>query len=172
MEEEKDRLVIKKNMKKNIKYFLVSMIFVIIGLGYVFVDINDIGMVLIGIVAIIFFGFSALFFIKKSLENKDMVVVDKYGITDNSSAISLGFIAWEDIEDIYFDSALGNGFILIKLKDEEKYLQKVSTYKQKLLQSSKEMGYEIVSISLNLTNVDPKVFLQKILEFKNNLSDE
>lgn len=171
-----DKLVIKQNANGNTLYIVGALIFVLIGLWILLMEdeifissILNFIIRLAALVGVIFFGYCMLFYIKRNQENKDLIIVDKNGITDNSTAISVGFIPWEDIDNIYINSMLNNKFILVKLKNEEKYLNKVSFAKQKLMLVNKKMGYEIISITLNSTGIQPEKFLQEILEYRKSL---
>ena len=52
-------------------------------------------------IGIIFFGYGSIYFLKRMKTKKEMLIVNSKGITDNTSAISLGFIPWENIENVY-----------------------------------------------------------------------
>ncbi len=172
----KDKLIIKQNPNGNTTYIVGTLIFVLIGLwillmGYEIFSSSILNFIikLAALADVMFFGYCMLFYIKRNQENKDLVIVDKNGITDNSSVISVGFIPWEDINEIYINSILSNKFILVKLKNEDKYLNKSSFFKQKAMLENRKMGYEIIDITLNSTGVQPEKFLQEILEYRESI---
>lgn len=53
-----------------------------------------------GIVGIVFFGFAFVFILKKLRNNAPAIIIDQHGITDYSSAVSVGLIEWDDITGI------------------------------------------------------------------------
>lgn len=172
----KEKLNIKQDEVSSYIPIILTVIMVIAGLWLLFMeeDIFNSNLLnfiikIVAILAVIFFGYGMIFFINRKLENKDIVVVDKNGITDNSTAISLGFIPWKDIDNIYMNSMMSNKFILIKLKNEEEYLNKTSTIKRRLMLKNKNMGYEMICINLNFTGIQPESFLQEILEYRKSL---
>lgn len=172
----KEKLIIKTNANGNTLYIIGAGIFVLLGLWILFSgdeiftsSILNFIIKIAALVGVIFFGYCTLFYIKRNQENTNLVVVDKNGITDNSTVMSVGFIPWEDIESIYINSMLNNKFILVKVKDEGKYINKMSLWKQKLMLANKKMGYEIIAITLNSTGVQPEKFLQEILKYRETL---
>lgn len=175
---EEKEFIIYQNKKGNIVYSILSFILVIIALLSLFVhfDINIILEVIMKIVlffGVFFFGYAGIFFIKRMKKNKEMLIINNKGITDKTSAISLGFIPWEEIEDAYIGSSVGNEFIELKIRNEEKYLKNLPFLKKLLINANKKMGYEIVCITLNTTNYSVREVLIKINEYrKNNIQEK
>ncbi len=169
---ENSEFVIYQNKKGNIIYSLVSFLFAIISAFGIFIFFQDMDLVIqiilkmILFIGILFFGYGGFYFLKRMKTNKEMLIINKEGITDNTSAISLGFIPWEEIEDIYVDGVLGNNFIELKIKNEEKYLKNISFIKKMLINSNKKMGHQIVCITLNTTNYSINEVLEKIKEYR------
>lgn len=172
-----DKLVIKPNNNGNNLYIIATGAFVLIGLWILFggdemftSNLLNFIMKIIALVDIVFFGYTMLFLIKRSQQNIDLVIVDNNGITDNSTTVSVGLIPWGDINEIYINSILNNKYILVKVEDERKYLNKMPFWKQQFMLASKKMGYEIIAINLNSTGVQPEKFLQEILKYRENLT--
>ena len=169
---EKDEFVIYQNTKGNILYSIGSFLFTIIGILGLFIFFQDMELVMqiilkaILFIGIIFFGYGSIYFLKRMKTKKEMLIVNSKGITDNTSAISLGFIPWEDIEDVYVDGVLGNNFNELKIKNEEKYLNNISFIKKLLINSNKKMGHQIVCITLNTTNYSINEVMEKIKEYR------
>jgi len=78
----------------------------------------------IGAIGLLFFGGGSLFLFQKYKDHKPGLVIHETGIFDNSSFISLGFIAWEDMDTVTELTVRGQHFIRIKMKDAKKYTQK------------------------------------------------
>ena len=53
-----------------------------------------------GIAALLFFGTTAAISLKKIMQRIPGLIISKEGIYDNSSAITIGLIKWEDLVDI------------------------------------------------------------------------
>ena len=65
----------------------------------------------------------AIYYFKQIFNNKPVLIVNQNGITEYMSARSVGFIKWEDIENINVFPYLDNTFyIYIYLKRPEKYI--------------------------------------------------
>ena len=82
------------------------------------------------------------------------------------------YLKKEEIEDAYIGSSVGNEFIELKIKNEEKYLKNLPFFKKLLINANKKMGYEIVCITLNTTNYSVREVLIKINEYRNNNMQE
>jgi hypothetical protein len=77
---------------------------------------------IIGIVAVAFFGICGIFAFKKLFDKKDGLIINKFGITDNSSGTSVGLIKWNDIIDIGIAQVHSQKFIMVKVSNPEHYI--------------------------------------------------
>lgn len=177
-----EAIVIKQNTKKNIFYVAGTLVMSILFLWMVFLDCRPetgilgvlcqstvfyILLKILFVVGALFCVYGAIYMMKRIKSGKAVLIVDQTGVTDNSSAAALGFIPWADIDRIYMDSMMNNQFIELVLKDEEKYLAKMSGYKKFTALSNKKLGHQIVCITLNFTGVSPQsVFLKMQLLFE------
>lgn len=150
------KIIVKQNILGGILYALGSLIFTI--LGFLFLNVSP-----LGIFPCLFFVLGFVYFTLRLIKRKPILIVDDKGITDNSSAISVGFIPWEDVEDIVMDECLGNEFIEIKLVDEEKYIKRLSDLSKKAVIANKKMGHEAVCITLNSTGKNPNLIYSEML---------
>jgi hypothetical protein len=55
----------------------------------------------IGLVVLLFFGFAALYLLRKFFDPKPGLVIDDEGIIDNSSFVAAERIYWKNIKDVY-----------------------------------------------------------------------
>jgi hypothetical protein len=62
---------------------------------------------------------------------------------DNTSAISLGKIAWSDMEKVY----VKGGFLTIKLKNPEAYFERMNWLQMLMIKANLKLGYGDVCIS-------------------------
>lgn len=53
-----------------------------------------------GIAGVIFFGLAFIYGCTKLFDKKAGIIIDSYGITDNTNASSIGLIEWNDINNI------------------------------------------------------------------------
>lgn len=109
---------------------ILSVIFVAIGFWFIIYppEINntilDIPTLLwvSGVSSILFFGFCVYIVIKKLKDKSPGLIVDETGITDNSSGIAAGHIPWNDILAIRSIKFATQNFIIIIVRNPEKYI--------------------------------------------------
>lgn len=95
----------------------------------------------------------------------NILIIDKNGITDYLSMSATGFIPWNDIEDIYISNFGKAEFIDIKIKDETKYLNKVSIIPRIVMLLRKKLRHEIIFISPE--RVSTKVLFEELNKYRN-----
>lgn len=165
--------VIYQNKKGNIIYALLSlMMFLgsVLGLMFHIEHIHLTLQIILKIVLFIgvfFFGFGAICFFKRGNKKREFLIIDNDGITDYTTAISLGFIPWEDIETVYVDGVLGERFIELEIKNEDKYLKNLNLLKKMFIYGNKKMGHQIVCITLNTTPYSISEVLSVINKYRN-----
>lgn len=91
-----------------------------------------------------FFAVAGGFYLFKQIFSKEplIVICDEY-FYDNSSAISLGKIAWSEMERVY----IKGGFLNIKLKNPKPYLEKKNWLQMLMIKGNYKLGYGDVCIS-------------------------
>lgn len=180
--EKDDKLVVVSSLKKDI-WLVIGAIF-LIAWCILCLTSKDTWIIekIAWIIGIPFFGYGTIILIKRIITRNELVVVDKNWITDNSSAVSIWFIPWNDISNIEikstetqkFNSLLtpqsketieNQKFISVSLYNEEKYLEQIPQWKRMLLLSNKQLGLGIVNITLVGTGVDINEFYEKIIEY-------
>ena len=95
--------------------------------------------------------------IQKISEKKAGLVINKQGVTDNSSALSIGFIPWADVQEIKILKVMSERFLLFILNNPQDYLKKVknpirrNTMKinQKLYGSPFSISSSLLQITFN-----------------------
>ena len=103
-----------------------------------------------GIVGITFSIIGSVFLFKKIFDNKIGLLIDSEGITDNSNAISIGLIMWEDIKDVRIINVMSTKFLVIELINPEKYLINTkNNIKLKLMNYNLKMYGTPVTITSN-----------------------
>ena len=181
--EKDNKLVVTSSLWRSILLIIASIIMTVLCIKFSGSEDIWIFEKTIAIIWILFFGFATIFLIYRTIAKKELVIVDKNGITDNSSAASIWFIPWNDICNIEIKStetqkinwlltaqskkAIENQkFISVSINNEEKYLEQISQWKKMLLLSNKQLGLGIVNITLVGTGVDINEFYQKIIRYR------
>ena len=121
------------------------------------------------IVMIIFFGFTALIYLKMILSTKPVISISEKGICDNAS---FGMIEWEDVAGFRKLRVQKQDYILILLENPEKYIEKFNFFKQKWLSLNlKQYGTPVMIHTGNL-KIDQEELLNIVqkewTEYKRN----
>lgn len=169
---------IKSSKTKLVLLLSGSLIFIILGVflvvnphkfaSFIFRSVTFIRMV--GIVAILFFGLCLIILIKSLLAKKFNLIINDKGIIDNSSYVSVGVIFWSDINSIKRVDVMSTKFLLINVKDPNKYLNKESGIKRKILERTFKTYGTPISISSNTLSYNfdelEKVIYESYNEYK------
>lgn len=157
-----DQLDIPLSKTKIIGSFLGALVFIGLGLWFVILPPkskhvllgNPIFIYALGASAILFFGYIALLLLRKLADKKPGLTLNKLGIVDNSSAVAMGTIRWEDIEAIEVTQTFNQKFLICIVKNPEVYLNKTSNplWKKTLKMNYKTYGSPI-AISSNALQI-------------------
>jgi hypothetical protein len=79
---------------------------------------------IIGIVSVLFFGLAAVFITLKIFSGKPGLILNDSGIIDNSTATSVGLIAWKDITGMRRLEIASSKILVIETSNPEKYIQR------------------------------------------------
>ncbi|MDR2639453.1 MAG: hypothetical protein LBC09_06435 [Helicobacteraceae bacterium] len=127
--DEKIEIGLKK--RKFIALFLMALLLAVIGAVIAFnpPPQKDTPLIrAIGAFATIFFGYTAIVAGIKILDKKSGFIIDDDGITDNSGAMSVGRVLWENIVDIEPISVkyglVTENYIIIIVNNPEAYINK------------------------------------------------
>lgn len=157
-----------------------SILFVIVGFIFVvnptkftsFLFRNPTLILLSGIASIVFFGGLLVYLSKKLFDKKPGLIISNEGITDNSSATSVGFVEWNDIQGIEVQEVMSNKFIMLKTNKPDKYINNATS---KLKRHSLKYNYEnfgspiaITSNSLKISFKNLEELIRKEFEKKKN----
>ncbi len=126
---------------------------------------------IVGLASIIFFGLVAITIFRKFSDKKPGLIINRKGITDNSSGVSAGLIPWTDIKEIKISQVMSQKFLMFIVSNPQDYLDKVTN---PLKRNAMKMNYKTygspISISSNAlqTNFEDlqKLLLDKMNEYK------
>lgn len=118
-------------------------------------------LMVLGLVAILFFGGIAILVISKLFDSSPGLIIDEQGLMDNSGGLSAGQILWEDIEDISLLQIQRQRLILILVKNPQDYLDRQSNgWKRKLM----AMNYRQYGTPLSISTNGLKISFAELLE--------
>jgi hypothetical protein len=95
------------------------------------------------IVCCLFTLAGAIFFWKQLFVKAPLIEICDAYFWDNSSAISLGKIAWSDMDKVY----VKGGFLTIKLKNPEMYFERMNWLQMLMIKANLKLGYGEACIS-------------------------
>jgi hypothetical protein len=147
---ENKEVIVPLNKIKLRKYLGISIVFVGIGVYILTIDaekqigfLNDNFLLkMVGIILILFFSISLVYYIKKWRDKKPALIINNDGILDNTSMFSVGHILWKDTKYISVEEVYTNRSICIFLDNADKYLNRQTNFlKRKFMQlNSKKRG--------------------------------
>ena len=107
-------------------------------------------LMVLGLVAILFFGGIAILVIRKLFDSRPGLVIDKQGLMDNSGGLSAGQILWQDIEAIQVLQIQRQRLILVLVNNPQDYIDRQSSsWKRKLMAMNYRQYGTPISISSN-----------------------
>jgi len=166
---ETDKIIIPLSKSKITLLLTGSIIFVILGMLFIlyperFLTIffrNEEIIRITGFSSVGFFGLCAIFYVIKLFDNKLGLIIDKHGIIDNSSGVSFGLIAWQDIQDITLLEIVRQKIILIMVSNPDDYIvRQKSGFKRKIM----KLNYDNYETPIQITANGLKCSFDELFE--------
>jgi hypothetical protein len=101
----------------------------------------------IGLASVVFFGLCAIVAIPKLFDEKPGLVFASSGIIDNASSVSAGLIPWTEIIGAESFDVRKQKFLIIKVKDPQKYLDRGNRLKKLAITANYKMCGSPITIS-------------------------
>lgn len=156
MDKERNRITIPFSRPKLTRLIGIGLAFVIVGLLLIFYadrlpdNVPRWIPVVLGIFALLIFGFISMAILQKLTNKKPGLIVRDDGIWDNSSAIAIGLIEWQDITKVDDCHAVGQDFICIHVQDPHKYIKKAkNAFQQRILTINHQTHASAIQITAN-----------------------
>ncbi len=127
---------------------------------------------IVGLASILFFGAVGIIVSQKLVQKTAGLIISAEGVTDQTSGISAGFVAWDEVLEITEIQVLGQKFVNLVVANPENYLyrQKNPLSRTFVRLNLKNYG-TVVSLSANglqATHLEMKTTLEEKFEaFKN-----
>ena len=148
-----NEVVIKTSLWKSILFLAGCLLFVVGGIFVIFYGKGS-NSTVVGILSIVFFGTGFFVLLRQGLDRRPRIIIDEQGVTDRT--LGVGRIVWEDIEAVQLSSVFTNNFVVLKLKNNEKYLKNLSNISKKLTKVNKDLGFGVLNLNLSLLDMKPK----------------
>ncbi|WP_424363242.1 STM3941 family protein [Methylocystis parvus] len=116
-------------------------------------------------VGVPFFGVCGLFALYKLRDKRPLLVVDEYGIHDNSSALGVGLIRWSQINGFSRAEVNGQGMLAIHVSDPETLISAASPLKRPALRANLAMYGTPVFLSEFLLGLTSAQLLTAIKQY-------
>lgn len=120
---------------------------------------------MLGSIILLFFGSCSILLFRKYMDTKPGLIINEQGLIDNSSAVSAGFIPWDDIESIQMLTLNRQDFIQIKVSNPQDYIdQQKSSFKRKLMQLNQSTYGSPINITANTLKISSEELFAIIKE--------
>lgn len=157
-----DKVIILLSKRKNILTLTGAGLFVGIGCWMTIKPENFVSAIfrntaiirIVGVAGFAFFGLCLIFIARKLFDKKPGLIIDQYGITNNTNVISMGLIEWGDIIDVRSVQVMSTRFLVVYTNNPEKYLARV---KNKILKCFMKMNYKTYGSPISITSNSLKV---------------
>ncbi|MFC5464071.1 STM3941 family protein [Lederbergia graminis] len=158
--------IVKPKMGRMVMLAFLSLVFVLIGLVFLFVQFDGDTVIpkVIGAITVIFFGLCMLYYIKVLMKPEPAVIVTKEGIIDQSSYIRAGLVRWEEIEGIDLISFSGQDYLGIFTFDPDLIIDRSSGFKKMLNRMNTGLLPSQVNIPVKLLNCSMDDLMNAISE--------
>ncbi len=115
-----DDFIVMAKRGRMVMFAIFSLVFVAAGILILLTPFKEtMWPAVVGILAIIVFGFCFLYYVIVLIKSEPAVIVTKEGIVDQSSYIKAGLVCWEEIEAIEFLNFSGQTYLGIFTFDRE-----------------------------------------------------
>jgi hypothetical protein len=115
-----------------------------------------------GWLSIVFFGACIPLFAWQLVDARPRLVIDDHGVLDRT--LGVGVIPWTEIVGAQLHSIQGHGFISLKLRDEERWKEKLSPIKRAMIPANEALGFSAFNLNLSAIAAEPSDVLELILK--------
>lgn len=146
-----DAIVIYPSGKRMLLPLLLCGSFVIIGL-FLLSNPDDGDSHVIAIACIVVFGGAMLYPLARLVRNTPTLIIHSSGLFDNGSALSSGFLPWEEISNVKMTMIGSQRYLAIYVKDTDAFLRRQSGFKGFIMKmNSRWFGAAVYISALNLS---------------------
>jgi hypothetical protein len=148
---------------------VVAGIFLFTTISNDYQGVNSMVVKAVGVIGGLFFSVTGIYGVRRLFDNRIGLIIDEAGITDYSTATSIGFIPWTDIAEIRTEQVMSSKFMLIFTKDPIPFLEKVTGIRRKLLEANMKMYGTPFAITSNTLQYDFNSLEKLLRERLNNM---
>lgn len=137
----------------------------------IFIILDSIFFILIGLFGTLFFGAATLVYIKNIFVNKQTLIINNDGFYENTSISSMknSLISWDSVRKIKNMPMMGQGMVSIFMKDQDAYLDKLPLFKRLITKMNIKLGYGEITINMNqIKDMDGEELTEIMNEYRKN----
>ena len=157
-----DAIVIYPSRKKLLLIAFGSALFVALGLCMIFFKPATTAERVVLMVCTAFAAFPLLFAMVRLLRPAPALVIHPSGLFDNASALSAGFLRWDEISCMGIASMKGQRSLAIVVKDLDALLARQSSFKAKMMKMNVGLLGAAVNIPANTLPISLEELIQTI----------
>jgi hypothetical protein len=157
-----ENIEISFSKRKVIPFVLGSMFFVLAGIFVLSIALKvksqvflQLFFITIGFLCILFFGLIAILMVSKLFTSKPGLIISEEGLSDFSTGVSAGFVAWGEIKKINYSYSGKNTFLVVIVKKPDKFIKRQTNLLKKL---AMQMNYKIsgspIHILVSVLDID------------------
>ncbi|OWA34217.1 hypothetical protein B9G55_18010 [Saccharibacillus sp. O16] len=138
---------------KMLQIALFGLLFILVGVYLVTLGFgpgveHSIYTGIVGVLSLLLGAAGLVIGLLNSLRRPPALILDRYGLTDQSSVFGAGFIAWSDISEIATYTLKNQPFVCMELYDPQSFIQRQSWIKQRLIRANQALVPDTVNIAL------------------------
>lgn len=117
-----------------------------------------------GVLSVLFFGTFFIIVLRAVLIGKSIgLKINKQGIVDHSTFVSVGLILWEDIVEIRRNTGNATKYLLIDVKNSDEYIRRHGKFKSRILKANKSACGTPITLSSHLLSCN-FTHLERVLQ--------
>ena len=155
-----DKIEIPFNKTKNIILLLGSLLFVFLGVYFVYdpagFKYDPIIIRIIGIISIFFFGLASGFILRSLVSKKYALIISEKGIKDNSNMNPALDILWTDIESYSRLKISSQNIFFLHVRNPEYYINQTSGLKKQIMKTNYKKYGSPICLSANSLSISTK----------------
>lgn len=83
---------------------------------------------------------------RKAVTRRNVIVIDAAGITDRTGGMAHGFIAWDDVAEVYLLKLKDDTFLCVEPRDRESWMATLGRGARRLAQANIDAGFAPIRI--------------------------
>lgn len=137
----------------------------------IFIILDSIFLIFVGLFGTLFFGAATLFYIRNIFIIRPVLILENDGFYENTSIVSMknSLISWDEVKKIKNMPMMGQGMVSIFMKDQDAYLDKLPLFKRLITKMNIRLGYGEITINMNqIKDMNGEELTDTMKEYRKN----